>query len=684
MPVFASGRAWSSSQNLFSLRKDAGSAQKQQPVTGKRREKASGSVSREATAAEAAARKPRLDTSENSRRRNWRRLSVGLWLEEDLHLGDQQPLSSQLEKPTRPVLSRVRSFSTGLVAADPLKQSRSLEPGAQGSTSGGLLFDASIVTEAVPDEGEMGCIECRQVLRGKKSRKQRKRTTASVSLQIGDLSDLCRTRSRSNSSASDHEDCTIQRDASPAGTPRGVHVTSAMGAAVELSPRKKAKVKKISKATVSYGTLPIGRQLSQENEPPATGTETKRRAHSLTSSNNIKLTLRTPAFTTSAKKKCSRKCLHSRQASTAISPRKKTKATTLLESFLDRRPSQDDLIEKNILVDSERLTGKNRAKNMLSHLLGKKRRKDLVSLGYQSSDEELLSTTKADKSQRRAEKLIDAVHQRGLFMEDEDLEIISKIGEGAYSDVFLASYKGDLVAVKRLKTTKHTMKAFYRELDCLLRFGKHANVVSLKGVTLEPHKSLVLEYVPCGSLYSLLHEKAVKPSLAEALQLAVDIATAMKEVHGAHVLHRDLTSRNVLYSNGRAVIADFGIARHESCKKGLPNTYSPIGHQRYRAPEVSNKEPYNTKADVYTFGTVLYEMITGKEAWEDIGDKQVAALQREGNTPLIGVEEDCPLALQKIVYKCWSFKPKARPSFKELVKSLQDLAHAESKRTASV
>lgn len=680
MPGFASGRAWSSAQNLGNLlSKDAGSAQKKAAI-GKRKEKASGMMV-EATSGDSVIRKPLpLETSGKARERKTRRLSVGLWLEEDLLLGEQQPLSSQLEKTSRPVLSRVRSFSTGLISADPLKQSRSLEPAAQGS-SGGLLFDASIITEAVPEDEEMGCIECRQVLKGKKSKKQRKRTTASVSLQLGDLSDLCRSRSRSNSSASDREESTILRDGSPAVTPKGVHVTSSVGAAIEMSPRKKARVKKVSKATVSYGALPIKGQVSREN---GTETVTKRRANSLTSTNNLKLTIRTPSLTSKKSSKSSKRCRHSRTASTAISPRKKTRASTVLESFLERRPSQDDLIEKNILVDTERLSGKTRAKNMLSHLLGKKRRKDLTSLGYQSSDEELLSVSKADKSQRRAEKLIDAIHQRGLLMDDEDLEIVSKIGEGAYSDVYLASYKGDLVAVKRLKTTKHTMKAFYRELDCLLRFGKHANVVTLKGVTLEPHKSLVLEYMPCGSLYSLLHEKAVKPSLSEALQLALDIATGMKEVHSGHVLHRDLTSRNVLYRNGRAVIADFGIARHESCKKGFPHTYSPIGHQRYRAPEVSNKEPYNSKADVYTFGTVLYELVTGKEAWEDIGDKQVAALQREGNTPLIGVEHDCPLALQKIVYKCWSFKPKTRPSFKELVKSLQELAHAETKRLASV
>ena len=232
MPGFASGRAWSSAQNLGNLlSKDAGSAQKKAAI-GKRKEKASGMLV-EATSGDSVIREPLpLETSGKARERKTRRLSVGLWLEEDLLLGEQQPLSSQLEKTSRPVLSRVRSFSTGLISADPLKQSRSLEPGTQGS-SGGLLFDASIITEAVPEDEEMGCIECRQVLKGKKSKKQRKRTTASVSLQLGDLSDLCRSRSRSNSSASDREDSTILRDGSPAVTPKGVHVTSTVGAAIE-------------------------------------------------------------------------------------------------------------------------------------------------------------------------------------------------------------------------------------------------------------------------------------------------------------------------------------------------------------------------------------------------------------------------------------------------------------------
>mmetsp|Transcript_8416 Transcript_8416/g.35189 ORF Transcript_8416/g.35189 Transcript_8416/m.35189 type:complete len:683 (-) Transcript_8416:107-2155(-) len=682
MPVFGGSRAWSSAQNLLSMvSKDAGSAPRKMPARpGIRKEKVSGSAAanEEVSGASAGQEQLRVSAEEAAAapRSRKRRLSVGLWLEEDILLGEEAG-STLKEKVARPVLSRVRSLSAGVVAAEPLKQSTSPQSPLGSSSSGGLVFDASIVTETVP---EMGCVECRQVQGRKKQRKQRKKTTASVSVQLGDIGELRRTRSRSSSGGSDREDSAIQRDDSPAVTPRDVQIlASSIGATIDMSPRSTAKVKKVSKATVSYGALPVERGRYRQRSVASEEEEgTKRRSNSLTSTTNLRLTIRTPSFSHLSKKPS--RCRHQRKASTAISPRKKMKAETVLEGFLTRRPSQEDLIERNILEEDCR--GKARAKTMLSHLLRKKRRKDLTSLGYQSSDEELLSLGKADKSQRRAEKLLDTVHQRGLLVQDVDIQIISQIGEGAYSDVFLASLGGSLVAVKRLKTTKHTMKAFYRELDCLLKFGHHANVVTLLGVTLEPHKSFVLEYVPCGSIHDLLHDKSVRLSLVEALQLGLEVATGMKEVHSGHILHRDLTTRNILYANGSAVVADFGIARHANCKKGLPHCYSPIGHQRYRAPEVSNKEPYSCKADVYTFGTVLYEMITGEEAWEDIGDKQVAALQREGNTPLIRAEHECPPSVQKLVYKCWSFKPKSRPSFKELVKSLADLLATEEKRSA--
>lgn len=149
----------------------------------------------------------------------------------------------------------------------------------------------------------------------------------------------------------------------------------------------------------------------------------------------------------------------------------------------------------------------------------------------------------------------------------------------------------------------------------------HGNLVKLEGFCIDPEEAncyLVYEYVENGSLYSWLHEdKNEKLSWKTRLRIAIDIANGLQYIHEhtrPRVVHKDIKSSNILLdSNMRAKIANFGLA-----KSGMNAiTMHIVGTQGYIAPEYLADGVVSTKMDVFSFGVVLLELISGKEAIDE-------------------------------------------------------------------
>ncbi|XP_073003472.1 lysM domain receptor-like kinase 3 [Typha latifolia] len=196
-----------------------------------------------------------------------------------------------------------------------------------------------------------------------------------------------------------------------------------------------------------------------------------------------------------------------------------------------------------------------------------------------------------------------------------------KIGEGGYGSVYHGILGKQEVAIKKMKACKS--KEFFAELKVLCKVH-HINVVELNGYTAgDDHLYLVYEYVQNGSLSDHLHDPLLKGhqplSWNARIQIALDTARGIEYIHDhtkACYVHRDIKTSNILLDNGlRAKVADFGLAKlversdEEECF-----ATRLVGTPGYLPPESVLELQMTTKTDIFAFGVVLAELITGYRA----------------------------------------------------------------------
>uniref|UniRef100_A0A7S4NZ23 Protein kinase domain-containing protein n=1 Tax=Paramoeba aestuarina TaxID=180227 RepID=A0A7S4NZ23_9EUKA len=255
------------------------------------------------------------------------------------------------------------------------------------------------------------------------------------------------------------------------------------------------------------------------------------------------------------------------------------------------------------------------------------------------------------------------------------IEIQRPVGRGKFGTVFKGKWKGKDVAVKRLQLSSfaQTEKSFLREVTALRKAEECRSIVNLVGVCCCPC-AIVMELWEGGSLYDMIHVRQQKTSLNETLRVLSDVAEALRFLHDSlspSIIHRDVTTRNILLRKRderlEACLADFGIAT-TSKKKGAP--MSPIGRLRYMAPEVTDKA-YTKKADQYMFGNVIYEIVVRQKPFHDLTAEEAARRRKQGEIPEI--PDSCPKRFAELMQDCWEFKPKDRPSMKEICRRLASI-----------
>ncbi|CAL1405281.1 unnamed protein product [Linum trigynum] len=195
------------------------------------------------------------------------------------------------------------------------------------------------------------------------------------------------------------------------------------------------------------------------------------------------------------------------------------------------------------------------------------------------------------------------------------------IGEGGYGRVYYGLLRGKEVAIKRMKSNR--LSEFFAELKALCKVN-HINVVELLGYASEEEfMYLVYEYLPNGSLNNHLHDPLRKGhatlSWTARVQIAVDAARGIEYIHDhtkARYVHRDIKTANILLDQGlRAKVADFGLTMlaERSIEEDFVVTRL-MGTPGYMAPECVRELQITTKSDVFAFGVVLAELITGRNA----------------------------------------------------------------------
>ncbi|CAA6660521.1 unnamed protein product [Spirodela intermedia] len=227
--------------------------------------------------------------------------------------------------------------------------------------------------------------------------------------------------------------------------------------------------------------------------------------------------------------------------------------------------------------------------------------------------------------QRKVERVLKFQQECNWEINRSFLMIGEKIASGYRGDLYHGLYLGVDVAVK-VFTPAYVDEAlnaeFNREVN-ILREVRHSNVVQFIGAnTKPPHMCLVTEYISRGSLFDFLHKLDDVLEFHLQLKFAIDICKGMDYLHQHNIIHRDLKTANLLMDAEDVVkVADFGLARFQNPDGEMTRE---TGTYRWMAPEIMNHQPYDHKADVFSFGIVLWELATSKIPYSDLTPIQAA------------------------------------------------------------
>jgi serine/threonine protein kinase len=194
----------------------------------------------------------------------------------------------------------------------------------------------------------------------------------------------------------------------------------------------------------------------------------------------------------------------------------------------------------------------------------------------------------------------------------------SLIGGGSMGNVYTGTdtLTGETVAIKQLRVEltgsyPRMVERFLREGKALRRLN-HPNIVKVLATADEGSQHyIVMEYVSGGSLADLLAQQSQLP-LDRVVSIGLELSDALSRAHHLHILHRDIKPANILLAaDGTPRLTDFGLARIDQLP-GLTETGSILGTFYYLSPEAVEYREVNERSDLWAFGVVLYEMLTGR------------------------------------------------------------------------
>lgn len=248
-------------------------------------------------------------------------------------------------------------------------------------------------------------------------------------------------------------------------------------------------------------------------------------------------------------------------------------------------------------------------------------------------------------------------------------ELVERLGRGGMAEVYKAYQPGveRHVAIKvmhgHLSDNPELVQRFQREARSIGQL-QHSHIGRVIDFDVEADVSyMVMEYIQGGALDGYLKQKKVLP-VDEAVRITLQLADALAYAHQRGMIHRDIKPGNILFSDeshNHALLTDFGIARLLDEQMQMTMTGALIGTPNYMSPEAARGEPCDARADIYSLGVVLYELVTGRTPYA--ADTPYSFLMKQANEPLPPprtLNPKLPAALEAIILKALAKEPAAR------------------------
>ena len=252
------------------------------------------------------------------------------------------------------------------------------------------------------------------------------------------------------------------------------------------------------------------------------------------------------------------------------------------------------------------------------------------------------------------------------------IRLIRRLGAGQFGEVWEGLWNGTTaVAVKTLKTGTMSPQEFLQEA-ALMKKLRHPKLIQLYAVcTREEPIFIITELMKYGSLLEYLRGEGRSLQQNQLIDMSAQVAAGMAYLETQNYIHRDLAARNILVGDHMMCkVADFGLARviDEDIYEAQTGAKFPI---KWTAPEAALYNRFTIKSDIWSFGIVLYEIITyGRFPYPGMTNAEVLEKLPQGYR--MGCPANCPKELHDVMLECWREEPANRPTFESLQWRLEE------------
>ena len=400
------------------------------------------------------------------------------------------------------------------------------------------------------------------------------------------------------------------------------------------------------------------------------------------------------------------------QIKNSLNRRMIRRASSNLNMKILKKNSENNLMNKNSPTKNSNIDLNNNISTIYTSVNNKSNRSSIILPAVNSKNyNKIIENVEFTLTKISLTKLL--LHSLTLsgfnfYIPFRELKIIKKIGEGPLGIVYLGYWNEKKVAIKKYislkkQREKEAQNKINKNLDLkaiLLKFIKeiniisnlrHPNLVLFMGASISKHNTcyLIMEYINNGNLFDFIHKVQYKKEknyqkydLNLTTNIALEIALAIKYLHCRNITHCDLKTTNVLLDeNYHVKITDFGVSKMVNIlyeKRHMLNAKNKTTH--YMPPEIMKDLKYEEASDVFSYGMILYEIITGEIPYSDLQPNQIIGIVAYCRKIVHVPDNTFNNYLKNLVVKCLKYNIEDRPNFTKIILYLEKVLECLKKK----